>query len=632
MYPDRSIAAAALALLAAIPASPVLADETDSEAEAIVVTATRQATRASELLSDVSVIERADIEKAGSLETLGELLSREGGVEFSSLGAPGSASSIYIRGANAGHTLLLIDGVRVGSATMGAPTFSALPLAQIERIEILKGSASSLYGSDAIGGVIHVITRKGGGPAQLSADASIGSYGTREANASVSGQANALHYSLNLGTVSSDGFNSINNAANPYYNADEDGFRRQSATAQVSVDLAPGHELGAQVFYSRNRNDYDGYYYDAMWNPVAAYDFHAQTTVESYAVYAKNRFTANWTSLVRIGRSIDDSQDHDSPTTRSDFRTHQDQLVWQNDIRLPVGSLLLAAETLTQEIDSSATFTENKRTINSLLAGWTGNLGSHRLQLNVRNDHNSQFGTETTGSAAYGYQIDDAWRARLALSTGFKAPSFNDLYFPDDPALGGGNPNLKPESSFNREIGLNYEKGPASASLTLYRNEIEDLIQWAADYPSDDYSPWHPMNVSQARLEGLTLNGRYQWRDVTLRGSFDLQNNKDETTGKYLVLRARQHGTLGFDHVLGRLSWGGEVLASGARYNDPANMEKLGGYATVSLYADYRLDHGLTLFAKAGNIFDKKYELREDYSTAGRTFFIGLRYQPKLSN
>ena len=145
-------------------------------------------------------------------------------------------------------------------------------------------------------------------------------------------------------------------------------------------------------------------------------------------------------------------------------------------------------------------------------------LPRHRLQLNVRNDHNSQFGTETTGSAAYGYQIDDAWRARLALSTGFKAPSFNDLYFPDDPALGGGNPNLKPESSFNREIGLNYEKGPASASLTLYRNEIEDLIQWAADDPSDDYSPWHPMNVSQARLEGLTLNGRYQWRDVTLRG------------------------------------------------------------------------------------------------------------------
>ena len=182
MYPDRSIAAAALALLAAIPASPVLADETDSEAEAIVVTATRQATRASELLSDVSVIERADIEKAGSLETLGELLSREGGVEFSSLGAPGSASSIYIRGANAGHTLLLIDGVRVGSATMGAPTFSALPLAQIERIEILKGSASSLYGSDAIGGVIHVITRKGGGPAQLSADASIGDLDARVVN------------------------------------------------------------------------------------------------------------------------------------------------------------------------------------------------------------------------------------------------------------------------------------------------------------------------------------------------------------------------------------------------------------------------------------------------------------------
>jgi len=620
------MAVGALALLAA---NPVLATESDSDPEMVVVTATRQAARANELLSDVSVIERADIENASSVETLGELLSREGGIEFSSLGAPGSSSSIYIRGANAGHTLLLIDGVRVGSATTGVPTFSALPLAQIERIEILRGSASSLYGSDAIGGVIHVITRKGSGPSQISADVSIGSYGTREANASVSGQAKALHYSLSVGALASDGFNSINSSANPYYNVDKDGLRRNSAAAQVSVDLAQGHEVGVQAFYSRNRNDYDGYYNDAAWNPVAAYDFHSKSTVESYAAYVKNRLSANWTSLLRVGRSIDDSQDYDSPTTRSDYRTYQDQLVWQNDIRLPVGSLLLAAETLTQKVDSSATYTERERTIDSFLAGWTGNVGSHRLQLNLRNDHNSQFGTETTGSAAYGYQIDAAWRARVALSTGFKAPSFNDLYFPDDSAMGGGNPNLKPESSRNREIGLNYEKGLARASVTLYRNDIEDLIQWAADDPSDPYSPWHPTNVSQARLEGLTLSGRYQWGDVSLRGSFDLQSDKNQATDKYLVLRARQHGTLGFDHVLGRLSWGADVLASGARYNDPANTNRLGGYATVSLYADYRLEHGLTLFAKAGNVFDKQYELREDYSTAGRTVFVGLRYQPK---
>lgn len=625
MYPCRPMAVGALALLAA---NPVLATEFDSDPEMVVVTATRQAARANELLSDVSVIERADIEKASSVETLGELLSREGGIEFSSLGAPGSSSSIYIRGANAGHTLLLIDGVRVGSATTGVPTFSALPLAQIERIEILRGSASSLYGSDAIGGVIHVITRKGSGPSQISADVSIGSYGTREANASVSGQAKALHYSLSVGALASDGFNSINSSANPYYNVDKDGLRRNSAAAQVSIDLAQGHEVGVQAFYSRNKNDYDGYYNDAAWNPVAAYDFHSKSTVESYAAYVKNRLSANWTSLMRVGRSIDDSQDYDSPTTRSDYRTYQDQLVWQNDIRLPVGSLLLAAETLTQKVDSSATYTE-RRTIDSFLAGWSGNVGSHRLQLNLRNDRNSQFGSETTGSAAYGYQIDAAWRARVALSTGFKAPSFNDLYFPDDPAMGGGNPNLKPESSRNREIGLNYEKGPARASVTLYRNEIEDLIQWAADDPSDPYSPWHPTNVSQARLEGLTLSGRYQWGDVSLRGSFDLQSDKNQATDKYLVLRARQHGTLGFDHVLGRLSWGADVLASGARYNDPANTNRLGGYATVSLYADYRLEHGLTLFAKAGNVFDKQYELREDYSTAGRTVFVGLRYQPK---
>lgn len=622
MHPRLSLAAGTLALVAAFPTAAA-----DNDADAILVTATRQATRANELLSDASVITREDIEKARPLQTLGELLSREGGVEFSTLGGPGSSSSVYIRGANAGHTLLLVDGMRVGSATLGAPSISAIPLSQIERVEILKGSASSLYGSDAIGGVIQVFTRRGDGDAKVNAEISTGSYQTNEASAGVSGKAGDVRYSLRAGSVDSEGFNAISDSTNGQYNRDKDGYDNLNASAQVSVDLAPGHELGVQAFYSRNRNHYDAVY---SFPSKADYDFRSTTIVESYSAFSRNRLTSKWTSLVRIGRSTDDSRDNDSPTTLSEFRTHQDQAVWQNDIKLPYGSLLLAAETLRQSIDTTGTYTETERTINSLLAGWTGNFGNHRLQLNARHDRNSQFGSKTTGGAAYGYQIDDRWRARAALATGFKAPSFNDLYFPDDPIYGGGNPNLKPESSRNREIGLNYDTAATSASFTLYRNEIDNLIQWLADDPSDPSNfSWHPTNVGKARLEGGTLTGRHRIGNVTLHASVDIQNHKDITTGKYLVLRSKRHGTVGFDHQWGRVTWGADVLASGSRFNDAANAVELGGYATVALRADYRLDNDLTLFAKAGNIFDREYELRKDYATAGRTLFVGVRYQPK---
>jgi vitamin B12 transporter len=602
----------------------------DAELAQVVVTATRQPTRANELLSDVSVLTREDIERARSLQTLGELLSQEGGIEFSSLGSPGSSSSIYIRGANAGHTLLLVDGMRVGSATLGEPSVSAIPLSQIERIEILRGSASSLYGSDAIGGVIQVFTRRGEGDAKISAEFATGSYGTKEANAGVSGQAKALHYSLRVGTVDSNGFNSISNRTNGQYNKDKDGYDNLNVSAQISVDIASGHEVGVQAFHSRSSNHYDGAYYDAFFNPRTDFDFRSKTTIESYAAYSKNRITSNWTSLLRVGRSTDDSTDNWSPTAHSDFKTHQDQAVWQNDIKLPLGSLLLAAESLRQTIDTSDTYTATERTIHSLLGGWTGSLGNHRLQLNSRSDRNSQFGNKTTGGAAYGYQINDQWRGRASLATGFKAPSFNDLYFPDSPLFGGGNPNLKPESSRNKEIGLNYETALTNASITLYRNNIDNLIQWRPDDPSDPFNfSWHPNNVSKARLEGATLTGRHIMGSITLRASADLQNHTDDTTGRQLILRSKHHGAVGFDHRLGQLTWGADMLASGSRYNDAANTQKLGGYATVSLRADYRLDHDLTLFAKAGNIFDREYELRQDYATAGRTLFVGLRYTPK---
>ena len=617
MYTRHTLAASALALLAAFPVAA------ETQGDAVVVTATRQPVRANELLNDVSVITRDDIEKAGPLDNLGQLLTQVGGVEFTTAGGRGSATGIIIRGANTGHTLVLIDGQRIGSATLGTAAIENIPLAQIERVEILKGAASSLYGSDAIGGVIQIFTKQGDGPARLYGDIGYGTYGTTEANAGLSGKSGAVRYSVRIGGTSSEGFNAIDNRKNAYYNSDKDGYQNRNLTANVAVDLAPGHEMGVQTFYSRNKNEYDSQY--GNWpNYRSDYNFHSFSTNESYALYSKNRFTSNWTSLVRIGRSIDDSENHSAPNKKDAFRTNQDQFVWQNDIRLSVGSLLLAAESLHQSVDTKTKYTKDSRTTNSLLAGWTGSFGSHRLQANLRADDDSQYGHKNTGGLAYGYQITDQWRARAAASTGFKAPTFNDLYYP-----GAGNPNLKPEESRNREVGVTYETAATSIALTLYRNDVDNLIAWAPVDPNNTWGDWLPYNVGKARLEGGTLTGKQRIGDFTLRASLDIQNPKDRDTGNLLPQRAREHGTLGFDHAYGKLTWGADVLASGMRYNDKDNKQVLGGYAIVNLRADYRLEKDVSLFARVGNLFDKEYELKRDYETPGRTVFVGVRYQPK---
>lgn len=618
------VTAAALAVVSAFSAHAA-----DSVLTPIVVTATRQPVRTNELLSDTAILTREDIERARPLQTLGELLAQEGGVEFSSLGGAGSPASMFIRGANSGHTLLLVDGMRVGSATLGEPTISAIPLEQIERIEILKGPASSLYGSDAIGGVIQVFTRQGDGPARVSGSVATGSHGTHEASFGITGANERIRYSARIGTIESDGFNAIRNPRNASYNNDKDGYNNLNFAARVSAMIAAGHEIELQGFHSNNQRHYDAVYYDASFNARTDYDFTARTVVDSVAASMKNRLGENWTSQLRLGRSVDDHNDHDGPGSRSRFRTRQDQLVWQHDVKIPYGALLLAAESLRQGIDSTGTYTVKDRTINSLLAGWTGYLDKHRLQLNLRNDRNSQFGERTTGSAAYGYQLNDRWRLRTSYATAFKAPTFNDLYFPNSPMFGGGNPNLRPESARNREIGLNYESAASQAAITVYRNDVDNLIQWRPDDLADPWSPWHPTNVGAARLQGITLTARHVLGTVTLRGSMDFQDHRDTATDLQLVLRSRRHGTLGFDHRIGKLSWGADLFASGARFNDAANTRKLGGYATLGLHADYRLERSLTLFARAGNLFDRSYELRQDYANAGRTVFVGVRYEPR---
>ena len=624
MNPQRALTASALALVAVFPA---FSAEKADELAPIVVTASRQPQRMNELLSDTSVIAREEIEAAAQT-SLPELLARQPGIEFTSNGGPGSNSSVFIRGTNGEHTLVLVDGMRINSATLGTTSLSRIPTSQIERIEILRGPASALYGSEAMGGVIQIFTKRGKGPTAFNAEAAYGTDNTQKLSGGVSGQSGGFRYSFQAAYEETDGFSSIRDRKNSAYNRDKDGFRDSSFSGNVSYSFNKDHEIGLNAFTSDGRNHYDSSYSGTGMGCGASCDYWNDTQVSYYSLYSRNRFLPAWQSTLRIGRGTDDSDAFADGIEDGSFRTDQDQVSWQNDISLPLGTALLAAEWVNQKAVSTPSIfdpsTKNDRTIKSFLAGWNASLGAHRWQINGRHDDISGTETKITGNAAYGYQFNDAWRAHASYGTAFRAPTFNEMYYPTS-----GNPDLNPESARNREIALFYETARHTASLTYFHNRIDDLIQWApAPTPAN---PWRysPQNVASARITGWSLGYRGYFGPLSVRASVDLQDPRDLKTDKILVRRARRHASLGADYLMGAWTLGGEVVSSGKRFNDTANRDRMGGYTLFNLTANYQFDKDVVLFARINNLFNKKYELASDYATPGFNALFGIRYQPR---
>jgi len=599
-------------MLALLPFASAQAIEQLAALDPVVVTATRQAQRASELLSDVTVIESEEIRNAGPTTSINELLARQPGIEINQKGGPGTDSSIFIRGSNSTHTLVLVDGMRLGSTTTGYPAWGFIPLEQVERIEIIRGSCSSLYGSDAIGGVIQIFTKRGDGPFKAFAEAGYGTWNTSALATGFSGAKEGWRYSFQLADKRSDSYSAINNPKSSSYNADKDGFQTTSSSGSLTYSPLKGHEFGANYLYSDGWNRYDA-------SPKAN-DYKQKETLYGFSIYSRNQFTQAWTSTFKIGQSADDGRQFSNGLATSSIRSEQTLYQWQNDLALPIGSLLLAAERVEQAVSGNVDYALKKRTIDSAMVGWTGHLDGHRLQLNIRQDENSQFGGRTTGTAAYGYQFASNWRGNLSYGSAFKAPSFNDMYWP-----GAGNPDLKPETSENREASIHYEMTSQHVSLTYYHNDVRNLIEWAPA-PS---GWWIPSNVARARLTGWTLAYTGQLAGYQLSGSLDLQDPEDTIHHKVLRYRAREIAKLAISRDFGSFNIGSEVLASGKRYNDANNTQELGSYTTLNLFASYRLATDWSVFARANNVFDTHYTLVQDYATPGANLFVGIRYTPK---
>ncbi len=599
----RTAVAAALA----IAFQPAFAVDEEEEAT-VVVTATRVPTRINEVIADMTVIDRKEIEQAGPA-TLPELLSRQPGLHIVDNGGRGKAASVFMRGTASTHALLLVDGVPLGSATTGQPSLHNLPLSQIERIEILRGPASSLYGSDAIGGVIQIFTRRGEGPARVNAYAGFGSHDTREAQASVSGSSGPLSYNFSASHYTTGGFNVASDAQRfnivnfSLPNPDDDGYRNTMFTGRIVYEIAKGHEIGATVLEGKSRNWFD------RGGPTV--DAYSNDKTRAYGVFLKNRLTDIWTSELRWGSSEDWSESF--APGRSLFATTQTQWTWQNDVRLPLGRLVLALENTEQEVDSTTAYTVKRREVDSAVLGYQGNIGAHSWQAALRRDDNSQFGAHTTGSLGYGYRFAEAWQVRGAVGTAFKAPSFNQLYYPAF-----GNAALKPEQAKNREIGLHWGEDGQHASLTVFDNRITDLI---ASFPA--------VNIGKARIKGTALAYGFTRGAWLFDAGLDLMKPIDDDTGDRLQRRPAEMLKLAVTYAPGDWKVGGETSTVGRRYDTTAEGRPMHGYGVVNLFAGKALGKDWSLEGRINNLFDRVYENAWAYAVPGREIFVGLRYQPK---
>lgn len=594
---------------------PALAQAQGKGAEAlepVVVTATRNAQSISDTLSDTSIITSDEIERSGHI-TLVDLLQARRGVEITRNGGPGSSSSVFIRGADNKQNVVLIDGVRIGSSTSGGANWAAMPLSQIDRIEIVHGPLSSLYGADAVGGVIQIFTKKGEGAPRVNASVGIGSDETRTVDAGIAGAAlenGRLTYALNVAREKAEGF-SVKKPGVSGYNPDKDGYERESVSGQLGYELAKGHALNLSFLNSENETQYDS---------SALRDDRSYQKLESYAITSTNQLAQGWVSRLQAGRSKDKSIDVSGSVSR--YYTVQDYLSWQNDIVLRNTDLFqFVLERREEKVDSTESAVNRERTTNSVAAAYQLREGDHLASVSLRNDDNSQFGSHTTGSIGYGYKLTNALRANASYGTSFRAPTFNELYVPNY-----GVPSNRPEEGKNLEAGLFYKEGATQLSAVYYRNRLTNLLLNADPCPLPGYTWGCAYNVNEATLEGWSLSAETRTGNFIWRGTLDLQDPRDETTQKRLQRRAKKYGTVAAEYVGNASNVGAEVVFSSDRFDNAANTNLLPGYGLVNLFGSYQLNSNWSLFGRWDNVFDKDYETARGYATAGSTVFVGVRY------
>ena len=613
----RVIATNAALAIAALPAL-VLAQSAPAE-DAVVITASRTEQPLRDAIPHTTILTRKDISDSQAVD-LPSLLQREAGFEYTQNGGVGAVTGLFMRGGRSAQTLIVVDGVRVEDASVGTTAIQHIMLDEVERIEIVRGNVSSLYGSGGIGGVVQVFTRRGHGTPASSAEITAGSRGTSKLGAAYGGEVGATRFNVTLSRFDTRGFSAIDTRLAPKANPDADGYRNESVSGNLIQRISAQHEVGVLIYSSRGRLDYDS----ASGPPTDTHQS-AQDLAMSQA-YWEAHPVERWTSRLTLGEGTDYRTDLRNGTFNSSSNTRSRQLIWDNRLRAaPAHEFAVGLEALRQELQNSGLLPQRRdRSADVARLGYLGRLGAHSLQVNLRTEDYSDFGRANTHFLGYGYDVTQAWRLTASTSTAFRAPTFIDLFgfrgF-------GGNAALRPERARTYELGVQWADGPNLVRVVAFDTRYQDAITF-------DVQTSTVRNVRKASVNGVESSYSGRMAGFELRAALTVQDaTEQEPGGQELpaIRRAKRYGSLAAYRSLGRLRLGGELIASGARPDiDIVSFARISqaGYSVLNLTARYDIDKRLFVGARLSNALDEKYQLVNGFNTPRRGVFLTVGWQP----
>lgn len=583
-----------------------------------VVTASRTSMLLDDTLADVRVITAEQLASVAG-RSLAEVLQRFAGVQFNSNGGRGNTQSVTIRGSR--QVILLVDGTRFGSATDGSPSLASLPLESIERIEVVHGPASALYGSDAIGGVIQIFTKQGKQARRAvlpQASVTAGQGGYREAQGSIAGAVQGWNYSVHVARVIDPGFSSTN-ARSTSFDADADKYHQSSVTAALGYALNADWRVDGQWMFADSYGEFDNGAHQASW---------VETLAGTGSLKLSGHVRQGWKTSLSVSQSRDDQVTRDrlrstGSLASSRYQTAQQQYQWSHEIATPVGVAVTGLDRLEQKVTSNTAYDQTQREVNAAYAGLQGSHARHSWQANARVDDNSQFGTFKTWGVSYGYEVLPQLRAHLSRAKSMNAPTFNQLYWPADPVWGGGgNPHLLPEEGRNTEWGLHWKSGAHSVQWVRYDNRVSNLIVWGSTVE----------NIDQARLRGWSAGysvNAASWQFAARYEHLDARNGQ----GVRMTRRMPEHqASLTLDKQWRSWKAGAQVLHVGKRtdvHGWPSQTAQLGSYTTVDVHAQYALSPEWAVQARIANLSNTTYETAYGYNQRGRAAFVTLKWAPQ---
>ncbi|NKB35541.1 MAG: TonB-dependent receptor [Gammaproteobacteria bacterium] len=587
---------------------------TAESTEEIVVTGTRTPVAVEKLAASTTIITRDDIENR-QVNSLPDLLHGVAGIDITNSGGYGKSTDIRMRGTESDHVLVLLDGVRIGSATTGTTAFQHIPVTQIQRIEIVRGPRSSVWGSEAFGGVIHIFTRRGEGDVRYTFDAGGGSYDTFKVTAGASGEHENFHYSGALSYFDSEGIDA-REATTGFFGVDQpdkDGYDNVSAHFRGGYSFGQTGELEAFILHAEGQTEFDGGSEDKT-------DFTQQVIGGSY----RFKPLEIWQTQMRLSQSRDaaDNLALDGSFS-SKFDTKRLQLTWQNDLSVTDSQDVgFGIDYREDKIKSSNSFAQSSRDNIGLYAQYSANFYGHQLHVSLRWDDDEIFGSKTTGGVGWSYIWQDWLKAYASYGSAYKTPTFNELFFP-----GFGNPDLGPETAESYEFGLEGTHNWWSWSVRAYRTDIENLIVTVVN-PAALFG-FSPDNVGKAKVSGVEGELSLNWRGWLGSLSMEYLDPEDESNGNRLPRRVKQRLALDISKAIGKFSLGGRLMAEGNRFDNNANTVKVGGYANIELRAEYQLNKNISFRAKVANLLDKDYQTINTFNSMDRNFFLSVHYQSR---